>query len=101
AYEIFHVTGVQTCALPIYILLGAKLQKVARLGERSGRDDRLAVGGDGGVLKDVHGARRPSIALDAGFRDRVQKVLITVGVVVKRSEERRVGNEIGSAMWKR
>src|SRR5690606_40044154 len=85
----FHVTGVQTCALPIYLLaarscrrLGRGLLPVEHLVEQA--RPRLARG--------LRLARRPRLAR--------RLLLDVVELCVGRSEERRVGKECGGG-WAR
>src|SRR5690606_39381561 len=73
----FHVTGVQTCALPI-------LPAVARtrVGSSSGAGPEGATGAE--VTVSVNAGRDPR---------RAQRVRDAVAALLERSEERRVGKE--------
>src|SRR5690606_39879072 len=72
----FHVTGVQTCALPIWEALPAALEE---------RDEGAL---DAGAAPSGEAARGGAEVLVLGGAD--------LGVVRERSEERRVGNECGA-----
>src|SRR5690606_39706413 len=83
----FHVTGVQTCALPIWRGPAAAV----RAGERGGRGAGLASagggrGGRGAVGRGRGRHRRPACPLGNGGPAAAR-------AGVRRSEERRVGKE--------
>src|SRR5690606_40375595 len=88
----FHVTGVQTCALPISVT-GATYTKAALSGTREGAVGALALapGSAGVVANDRSGALRKS-ALTHAARRAVARFLYMVFLYM-RSEERRVGKE--------
>src|SRR5690606_41032532 len=77
----FHVTGVQTCALPIFLPtrnIKAAVDAVLR---------RLNIAG-------WQEADAPDVHYAYGVRyERGGKVLVSFGAVNRRSEERRVGDE--------
>src|SRR5690606_41160226 len=83
----FHVTGVQTCALPIWGDGDEALERVAALGEAVGEleGDLAAVGAQAGALPLAHAAVPGVAAADADEGERAG-----------RSEERRVGKECSS-----
>src|SRR5205807_6497893 len=92
----YKVTGVQTCALPIFLRRAAGRARVARA---------VVVVMEG--LVELRSARRaPAVTRDVrrGDRDR-GRVRRAVGVgastrLVSRSEERRVGKGGGGGVWR-
>src|SRR5205807_4689207 len=72
----YKVTGVQTCALPIFRWVGS--------------DDCESASGAASVLEDVHG-----VLIPGGFG--IRGIEGKIGAI-SRSEERRVGKE-GRARW--
>src|SRR5207302_6364655 len=86
----FHVTGVQTCALPIFILTGRKVPAEECL--NIGLCEYLTP--KGGARKKAEAlaqeiARFPQVCVRADRRS----ALRSHGLTVRRSEERRVGKE--------
>src|SRR5690606_39472781 len=82
----FHVTGVQTCALPISASADAGARALARSGRRYRRLHRHA----GEVAPPTGGASvDPEIRIEPELRPR----LVDGDIAVVRSEERRVGKE--------
>src|SRR5690606_39997613 len=84
----FHVTGVQTCALPI---LGKS---------RSSQSHGESAGHQGGAAKKRHFSQNGNSLLQqpVGGR-RFARLLPTTGQPVPRSEERRVGKESRCGGW--
>src|SRR5690606_41054468 len=82
----FHVTGVQSCALPIYGIAGAVLS-VGFLGGRRGVSGAAPRG-----RPDYLGAMLATLALAAGGVALVRPVAL-------RSEDRRVGKECSARWW--
>src|SRR5207249_5542866 len=89
-----NVTGVQTCALPIYVIkspLRRRFEK--RIG---GEPDRFAHGNASQALSVIGSAAK--ISLSVLLRDQVLQALFD-DLVVGRSEERRVGKEGRLWVW--
>src|SRR5439155_5293970 len=96
-----HVTGVQTCALPIYSTLSIHFAKTLGTGTVDGLSpDVSAVAGV--ALKTVtgHTAGALTLAASSGAVGAGSTVSFTVVHAGARSEERRVGKEGGLA-WGR
>src|SRR5690606_39468064 len=97
----FHVTGVQTCALPIFEVLldDSRIQDIWIRGEVT----NLKLHGSGhyyfslGEKSDTHSAVLPCVM----WRGDVQRLKCDVrdGMKVVRSEERRVGKEWRAREW--
>src|SRR5690606_41187896 len=89
----FHVTGVQTCALPIFLNDAEALEELIQ-------HDRALLGHRTTMVSaftPLVGASLLHVAAEYGNAD-VARVLIEMGADVNRSEERRVGKE-GRARW--
>src|SRR5690606_41078873 len=90
----FHVTGVQTCALPIYASLTASLNTLGELLRRAGRLDEayeidlLAIGQDPESTSQVF--VMGNTYFNAGRTEEA--------IAIYRSEERRVGRECGCSV---
>src|SRR5690606_39439588 len=82
----FHVTGVQTCALPIYVLRGVKVLRAIPVWS-----DRLGLSGRCDVVE----KHRDGTLVPVEFKKSRRKSFINDDVQV-RSEERRVGKECRS-----
>src|SRR5690606_40974147 len=92
----FHVTGVQTCALPIFgVTLGAGLTATWSARARAGaKAVRVALYKAGGVHPAAFAAAKQLLEGREGFRLRVTVPEdIRRGALDERSEERRVGKE--------
>src|SRR5690606_39657225 len=91
----FHVTGVQTCALPIYLVNSSLLDRVGQ----TYRDSVNRI-----VADVLAGLRSPQQAIRVAVRQLAHKGLIALvdsrgrNWTLERSEERRVGRAGG---WRR
>src|SRR5690606_40992362 len=89
----FHVTGVQTCALPILVLKGDASQGQLKVTEFSAKGPDLEIVSDGSIrLRDPVQTSFLSLALRFRFTDRYANKNETTRALF-RSEERRVGDE--------
>src|SRR5690606_40608172 len=94
----FHVTGVQTCALPISKGLAAAAKKSSRTAAEGLVG--VAVEGTAGVAVEVN-SETDFVAKNDQFQDFVRKTTeVALGVGGDdRSEERRVGKDGGGWWW--
>src|SRR5690606_40682622 len=92
----FHVTGVQTCALPIYIL-----DKIDNLIIGGGMTFTFVKALGGNIGSSICEDDKLDLALEILAKAKQKNVAVHLPVdVVIRSEERRVGKEWRSWWWK-
>src|SRR5690606_41065490 len=95
----FHVTGVQTCALPIYgtVVTGTVHDGCLQLDDPA-LDLRLMPGGQKLRVRSIHTQNQPSQTASAGQRCALNLAGVDTQHI-QRSEERRVGKESGTERW--
>src|SRR5207302_6897272 len=87
----FHVTGVQTCALPISIRNGVSVASLKQA-NGLGSSDRIYAGQQLQIGRPARAPVTRAAAL-ASYRVRPGDTVWTISRATGRSEERRVGNE--------
>src|SRR5207244_8982142 len=94
------VTGVQTCALPIWLASGgaASGAEVAKVARKPGEKLADYIPRLGATPLDFQPGSRWSYSPGAGF-DTIGRIVEVLSDQTFRSEERRVGKEMGCGGW--